>query len=274
MKENLAPALSAIFGHEGGFSNRPLKDDPGGATMWGVTQRTLEAWRKRPVTVNEVRNLKIEEAAEIYRKEYANRVSFDELPAGLDYAMLDYAINSGPAQAVRSLQRVLGVVQDGVIGPRTRDTIRMRGVVKMIDSLQDERWAFMQRLSNFQKNKNGWKTRVEDVRRKAKKMAATPVSPTAALDNIKPEITAANDHAAVQGADAKAMPQAAKVTGTSTGKGIVTAGLGTAVVTLGAGMPDTAIYAVLTTAGVLAVVLGLFVAYRAHARRLASGAPL
>lgn len=84
---NFERALALVLQHEGGFSDHP--SDPGGATMMGITQATLGAWRGQPVTRADIRALSREEARAIYRIRYWNAVAGDELPAGLDLAAFD-----------------------------------------------------------------------------------------------------------------------------------------------------------------------------------------
>lgn len=118
MRETLTTELDLMFGHEGGYDNNPK--DPGGATKYGITHRTLAAHRGVPsVTPAQVKVLGKEEATEIYRKSYWIKSGGDLLPVGIDYMAFDYGVNSGPAQAIKSLQRVVGVAVDGIVGGQT-----------------------------------------------------------------------------------------------------------------------------------------------------------
>ena len=106
-------AFTKLLGHEGGYSNHP--SDPGKETMWGVTERVARAhgymgpMRELPVTL----------AKEIYRKSYWDAVSADLIPAHTRYAVFDAAVNSGPVQAIKWLQRAMGVEDVGRFGPKT-----------------------------------------------------------------------------------------------------------------------------------------------------------
>lgn len=60
--------LSHILKSEGGFVDDPK--DLGGATNYGITQKTLSDYRKRQVTKEEVRALTVNEAKDIYRQNY------------------------------------------------------------------------------------------------------------------------------------------------------------------------------------------------------------
>lgn len=110
-------ALALVFELEGGFVQHPR--DPGGATNLGITRTTLARARGRPVSVTALKALTRAEAGAIYGRFYWDPIRADELPPGLDLALFDYAVNSGPVQAVRSVQTVLGPVADGRLGPQT-----------------------------------------------------------------------------------------------------------------------------------------------------------
>lgn len=126
-------AIDAYLDHlvdtvEGGaFTNDPA--DAGGATRWGITQRTLAQYRGHPVTAEDVRNLPRADALAIYRDEYVTLPGFDKLadmsmPTALE--VIDTGVNMGVGTAARYLQRCLNVlddvptlVADGVCGTKT-----------------------------------------------------------------------------------------------------------------------------------------------------------
>jgi lysozyme family protein len=117
MRDNFEICLAHVLSHEGGYSDHP--SDPGGATNLGITRAVLEAWRGVAVTEADVKALTRAEAAAIYRKRYWDAVRGDELPAGLDLAVFDCAVNQGVSRAAHILQATVGVLQDGKIGPIT-----------------------------------------------------------------------------------------------------------------------------------------------------------
>lgn len=183
MQENFQIALRLIAQSEGGFSNHP--DDPGGATMRGVTLKNYQAYCKRKGKavpgVEALKRITLEEVAEIFRLDYWNRVRGDALPAGVDYACADYAFNSGAAQASKDLQRVIkalgfdpGLI-DAKIGTGTlsalQTAITRLGEDRIINAYLDRRWQFMQSLRNFSSFKNGWKRRIDEVRAKSLQLA-------------------------------------------------------------------------------------------------------
>lgn len=169
MQENQEQAINLILTSEGGYVDHP--HDPGGATNLGVTLATLAAWRQQPVTKAEVRALERPEAIEIYEVQYADKISFALLPLGVDYCVLDCAVNSGPGRAALLLQKVLRVAQDGVIGLKTLAAARDMVPEVLLALYNEARLAFLRSLRNWKHFGTGWRTRVERVGLEADRMA-------------------------------------------------------------------------------------------------------
>ena len=168
MKNNFEKALALVLEHEGLYVNHPR--DPGGATMKGVTQAVYDAYRKiRGRPSQSVKFITDEELRAIYKFQYWDKVHGDFLPTGLDYAMFDFAVNSGVGRASKYLQAVLGVAQDGQIGARTLAAIT--NPVSIINALLDRRMGFLRNLRTFLTFGKGWTRRVQGVRAKALDMA-------------------------------------------------------------------------------------------------------
>lgn len=167
-------ALTLVLAHEGGYVDHP--SDPGGATNLGITRKTLARWRKvtpwTDLPKSEVKALTNAAVAPIYRAFYWDEINGDKLPAGLDYAVFDYAVNSGPGRAAMALQRLVGVADDGEIGPITLAAVAKRKPADLINALCDERMAFLMRLSTYPVFGRGWKSRVDGVRKTALGIAA------------------------------------------------------------------------------------------------------
>ncbi len=174
--------LRQVLTHEGGYVDHPR--DPGGATNLGITRRTLAGWRKVSpwwdLPKAEVRGLGVTEAAAIYRKLYWERCRGGSLPAGLDLAVFDFAVNSGPDRAIKALQRELKVVADGFVGPLTLGAVKARigagGLAALIVALCGGRLSFLQRLAAFATFGKGWSRRVDEVRKAALGMAGLPAN--------------------------------------------------------------------------------------------------
>lgn len=169
MRETLTVALDLMFGHEGGYVNNPK--DPGGATKYGITHKILAAHRGvASVTPVQVNALSKEEATKIYRRSYWVQSGGDLLPVGIDFMAFDYGVNSGPAQAVKSLQRVVGVTADGVVGGQTVAAVNAyRG--DLIGIYAAERLRFMRSLKTWPTFGRGWQNRVASVTAQARQIA-------------------------------------------------------------------------------------------------------
>lgn len=186
MKANFARALKAVLVHEGGYSNHPK--DPGGATMQGVTQRVYDAFRaKRGEKPRSVKQIDKAELTEIYRAQYWNAVHGDDLPSGVDYAVFDLAVNSGPTRAIKILQQSLRGYSgriDGQIGLAT-----LRAVEEdddndaLIDRMCDRRLKFLRALSTWPVFGKGWSKRVAGVRAMGKAMATGKTPPKAVFES-------------------------------------------------------------------------------------------
>ena len=165
-----------LMEHEGGFVNNP--HDNGGATKFGVTIGVLQDWRRRTnpkaiVTVQMVRDLKLEEARDIAKHLYWDRVNGDQLPIGLDYAVFDWAYNAGPDRPARTLQRILKLETDGRIGPKTLQAIQAVDITKLISRLTAMRLEHLMGLKDWAHFGRGWKRRVLKVAGEAIKQAVS-----------------------------------------------------------------------------------------------------
>jgi lysozyme family protein len=114
--------IVALLKREGGYTNDP--QDSGGETKFGISKRQFPHL--------DIRNLTEEQAIEIYQRLYLDGPKISSLPTYLQPVMLDFAVNSGPMCAIQKLQKVLGVTEDGVIGPETLSKIDL--------TYADQRW--------------------------------------------------------------------------------------------------------------------------------------
>lgn len=168
MRENLDRSLELMFGHEGGYVN--VATDKGGPTKYGITHRTLAAHRGvSRVTAEQVKAMNIAEARDIYIESYWSQSGADQLPAGLDYAVFDFGVNSGPPTAVKRLQKIVGTAQDGWVGPETVRAVAAYpgGLQQLIRDYCDERMRYLRSLKSsktgFPVNGRGWTIRVTGV---------------------------------------------------------------------------------------------------------------
>ncbi len=220
--KEFARSLAKVLVHEGGYSNHP--QDPGGATMKGVTQRVYDEYRRSiGVPTAPVRNISNSEIEAIYRKRYWNEIKGDKLASGVSYVVFDGSVNSGVAQSVKWLQRALqalGLYQgiiDGILG---QGTLLALGGVNDNDALIalicERRRAFLKALKTFSTFGKGWMSRLAGVLAVGQAWASGSVGPEI-------EYVAGGDAKAFI-SDAKPAPTMAVADG-STGGGVGSGGL-------------------------------------------------
>ena len=169
MQRNFKSALKHVLAHEGGWADHPK--DPGGATMKGVTLTTYRRHFGKDKTKDDLRNISDQELERIYRAGYWNKCRCDQLPPGVDYAVFDAAVNSGPGRGAKWLQAAVGAKQDGGIGPKTLSKVKEYEPVVVTDHMCDRRLTFLRSHSTWSVFGKGWGSRVEGVRADAMKMA-------------------------------------------------------------------------------------------------------
>ena len=117
MRQNFEQCMGWLLEHEGGYVNHP--SDPGGETNLGVTRAVYEQYAGRQVMDGEMEGLTHDDVYPIYKENYWDRLRADDLPSGVDFCTFDWGVNSGTSRAAKALQRIIGVEQDGGIGPMT-----------------------------------------------------------------------------------------------------------------------------------------------------------
>jgi hypothetical protein len=89
------------------------------------------------------------------------------LPPGVDYAVFDFGVNSGPSRSAKFLQEIVESEVDGEVGPNTVAATKEADPEEVINALCDNRMFFLKGLSTWGTFGNGWTNRVNDVRRDA-----------------------------------------------------------------------------------------------------------
>lgn len=136
--------------HEGGYVNDP--NDPGGETKYGIS--------KRQYPNEDIANLTLARAKVLYRRDYWDPIKGDQLPAALAICLFDMAVNSGVAQAVRTLQRAIDVHVDGIMGPGTLGKALALPEKILVAYMQAERVLYLMSLPTFKNFGRGWTRRV------------------------------------------------------------------------------------------------------------------
>lgn len=174
--------VTHVLRHEGGFVDHP--SDPGGATNRGISLRYARTRGSMfdldgdgDVDKNDILLVTEPFAKQVYRDWFWNDVRGDELRAGIDFVMFDFAVNSGAGRAIRFAQQCAGemlrrpITVDGYIGPQTMAALREVDPQDFINNYNDDRLSWLQRLSTWKTFAGGWSRRVVETTEIALQMA-------------------------------------------------------------------------------------------------------
>lgn len=150
---NFDRAFAELLGNEGGYSNNPA--DQGGETNWGITA----AVARENGFIGSMKEMDQSVAKTIYAKKYW-LPAFDDLPYQVAFQVFDASVNSGTSQAVRWLQRAVGVADDGKLGPITLTAVAALPVGSVVLAFNAERLTFMTNLSTWPSFGKGWARRI------------------------------------------------------------------------------------------------------------------
>lgn len=151
---NFDAAFIRLLGHEGSYSDH--KADTGGPTRHGVTQQVA----RNNGYQGDMRDFPVEQAKEIYRRQYWDAVRADELPDDVRFDVFDGAVNSGASQSIKWLQRAVGVTDDGALGRVTMGAVRVMPGYIVSARYNGHRLAFMTNLKNWDAFSRGWARRI------------------------------------------------------------------------------------------------------------------
>jgi len=143
-------AFERLLGNEGGLVSNPA--DPGGLTRYGISQRSYPDV--------DIRNLTEADARAIYQRDFWNVLGADQYDGAIGFQLFDIAVNSGVRNAARMLQRAVGAVDDGVVGPKTRAAVAAMPVPAVLLKLNAERIEFYTGNQNWLTFGKGWSNRV------------------------------------------------------------------------------------------------------------------
>lgn len=159
-------AVEKVLAHEGGFVNHPA--DRGGPTNFGITQKTYSDFKKRPVTVEEVKNMPRSEAVQIYKQNYWDKILGDNFKFySVAFVVFDQAVNRGVSSAVKQAQRIVGTTQDGSMGPVTLAAINAMGENDFISRYLAASLTFYDNLVSKDSSQSafikGWRNRISSI---------------------------------------------------------------------------------------------------------------
>lgn len=158
-----------IIKFEGGFVNDP--DDLGGITNKGVCFKTYKLYRKRrglpAPTIGDLIRLSDEEFTDILKTMYWDVCKADFIDSqSVANLMVDWAWNSGNATAIKHVQRIVGVKDDGIVGTITLAAINSRSPLPLFGQIRKARIDYYHSITNSRpanaKFLRGWLNRVND----------------------------------------------------------------------------------------------------------------
>lgn len=143
-------AFDRVIGHEGGYVNNPA--DPGGETKFGIS--------KRAYPKVDIKNMTLEGAKDIYRRDYWLAAQCDQYDGAIGFQLFDMAVNSGLSAAAKTLQKAVGVAADGIIGAKTLAAIKAMPVSVVVIGFNAERLAYLTSLGAWKDFGKGWANRI------------------------------------------------------------------------------------------------------------------
>ena len=166
---NLPPAQIFEQARKTGFANDP--DDAGGATMCGITIGTFKAYCRSkgyPVpTVTRLRNISYEQWRDVLKMLFWDRWKADDIKSqALANNLVDWVWASG-VNGIKIPQRLLGVTQDGIVGPKTIAAVNAANAAELFTKIHEARINFVdgivRRKPSQKKFIKGWKRRINAI---------------------------------------------------------------------------------------------------------------
>lgn len=143
--------IAVVLKNEGGYVFD--KNDPGGETNFGIS--------KRQYPNVDIKNLTIEQAKQIYYKDYWNK-DFDKLDnKNLALQVFDNSVNIGKRRAIKMLQKIVCAKEDGIFGNETINKAN-NFVLKEYEIERIHHYEYLaSKQYSFKKFLRGWILRVE-----------------------------------------------------------------------------------------------------------------
>jgi lysozyme family protein len=151
-----------LIDHEGGFQKNP--DDRGNWTSGKVGVGGLKGTKFGISAMSyprlDIENLTLDDAKGIYWQDFWLRMRCPEFHLAIGYQLFDIAVNSGPGNSIRMLQRAVEVADDGSVGPITREAVISMDVDDVLCLINAERLEFCSKLSTWNIFGRGWARRI------------------------------------------------------------------------------------------------------------------
>jgi lysozyme family protein len=122
--------------------------------------------------VADIRALTRTDVAPLYQQVFWRGTHAELMPAGVDLAAFDWAVNSGVGGAMGAVQAALGIPSDGLVGPVTLQALSAEPPEDIVGLICDARLVFLRKGPNWAEFGRGWTNRVYAIRAKATAMAS------------------------------------------------------------------------------------------------------
>lgn len=166
MANNFEKSFERVVGHEGGLSLD--RNDRGNWTSGKVGVGSLNGTKYGVSAMAypslDIRNLTLQDAKDIYRRDYWNKCRCDDLPKAIDYLVFDAAVNHGNSRSAKFLQTAVGAGADGIIGEKTVAKVNAKNdAIGVCSEFCVTRGLFYTNIGTFQRYKLGWFRRLFDT---------------------------------------------------------------------------------------------------------------
>ena len=166
MSDRFDLCFDRVVGHEGGLSLD--SNDRGNWTSGKVGVGSLNGTKygisAMAYPSYDIRNLTLQDAKDIYRRDYWNKCRCDDLPKAIDYLVFDAAVNHGNSRSAKFLQTAVGVSADGLIGEKTVAKVSAQNSLENTASqFCVTRGLYYTEIGTFQRYKLGWFRRLFDT---------------------------------------------------------------------------------------------------------------
>lgn len=157
-----------ILKWEGGWANDPT--DRGGMTMKGITMETFATYCRKKnramPTPDELRNISQEDWFDIFKTMYWDRWHADAVSnQSVANILVDWVWASG-VWGIKLPQRLLGVPDDGIVGPNTLKVLEVQNPAEFFDKVKAERLKFVDDIVSRKPEQvkflKGWKNRINE----------------------------------------------------------------------------------------------------------------
>jgi len=175
MKDNWEKSCDKVLESEGGYQLTTLVGDSGGQTYAGIARNPNPHWEGWEL-IDKGETPPKEIVRSFYKANFWDKVRGDELPAGIDYLVYDFAVNAGVNRAAKFLQQSVGATPDGAIGPGTMALVAKATPTDTLQKFAQQKEAFYNSLAKKnptqQRFLKGWLNRVAHAQTAASSMLA------------------------------------------------------------------------------------------------------